>query len=479
MPTPVTDPAILAQLNGGKTPVSDPALLAQLNGDDGFRLSDAVTDIPAEIGRTFTSNLNTFKEGANRADKGPIEGLLNTGKAALAVPGMLASPITGAVRSLGGHTMSYLTHKAGQLINPEVAAKDDPQKMYETAAGDVDAAMLAARPVGGTPKGITAAPPKALPAPTVQELKASSRAAYNSPEVAAVQINPQSTANLSAKIENDLAKRGFRAGREKDVFDEVKGLTPPQGVTSVSVADLDSARKSLGIMARERDVVGQPTPKAAAASIAKEHIDDYLPNISQADVIAGDPVKASAIMRDAQKDWGAAKRAQAVDLQLTRADRQAAKSGSGSNIENSMRQKIAVLLDNPKRTVGFTDAEKQAMESIVRGTPTRNVMRKAGKLGVDGGLSMAWNTAAALGTGGASLPITAASTAARKIGEMLTAAEGRKLSEMIRSRSSLAQSNKGLAAVQQALLPKPKPQASAAIPYASIASAMLPVSNRR
>jgi hypothetical protein len=123
---------------------------------------------------------------------------------------------------------------------------------------------------------------------------------------------------------------------------------------------------------------------------------------------------------------------------MTRADRQAAKSGAGSNIENSMRQKIATLLDNPKRTVGFSDAEKAAMESIVRGTPMRNVMRKAGKLGVDGGLSLAWNTAAAMGTGGASLPVTIGSTLARKLGERLTAKEGRALSEMVRSRSPVA-----------------------------------------
>lgn len=473
MASPVTDPAILAQLNAGeRKPVSDPALLAQLNGDDGFRLSDALTDIPAEIGRTFQSNLETFKQGANRADKGPIEGLLNTGKAALAVPGMVASPITGAAKSLIGHPMAYLTHKAGEVINPEVAAKDDPKKMYEAAAGDVETALLAAKP------GVKSVPKP--PVPTVAELKDAARAAYKSPEVEAVRINPQSTANLAAKIENDLAQQGFRPkpNQGAPVFEEVRSLVPPRGVSAVSVADLDSARKALGVIAKEKDLTGAPTANATAARTAIDHINDYLPNLSQADVMAGDAAKAAGILDEARSNWGAAKRAQSVDLQLTRAERQAAKSGAGSNIENSMRQKIATLLDNPKRTVGFSDAEKAAMEAIVRGTPMRNVMRKAGKLGVDGGLSLAWNTAAALGSGGATLPITVGSTAARKIGEAMTAKAGRQLSEMIRSRSAAAQGNKGMAAVRQALLPPPTSKAQA-IPYAAIASAMLASPQRR
>lgn len=475
MPTPVTDPTLLAQLNGSeRKPISDPAVLAQLNGEGpDFSLSKAVTGIPLEVGKTADRNLTAIEEGlSNRASKGPIEGLLSTGSAVLGGLGLIASPITGAARSLIGRTDAYLTHKAGELINPAVAAKDDPEKMYEAAADDAEKALLAAKP------GVKTAPK--APVPTVAELKDAARAGYKSPEVEAVKINPQSTANLAAKIESDLAQQGFRprSNQGAPVFEEVRSLIPTKGVTEVSVADVDSARKALGVIAKEKDLSGSPTANAAAARTAIDHINDYLPNLQQADVLAGDARKAAQILDEARSNWGAAKRAESVDLQLTRADRQAAKSGSGSNIENSMRQKIATLLDNPKRTVGFSDAEKAAMEAIVRGTPTRNVMRKAGKLGVDGGLSLAWNTAAALGTGGASLPVTIGSTAARKIGEALTSKAGRELSEMIRSRSAVGQRNKGVAAIQQALLPPPVSRAQA-IPYSAIAGALLQPQNQR
>src|SRR6185312_3393990 len=105
--------------------------------------SDAFTDIPHEIGAEAGNALDKIKALGNRADQGPIEGLMTTGKAALAVPQLLASPVTGAARSLIGHPMAQAEHAAGTLINPEVAAKDDPAKMYQNAAGDVETALSA------------------------------------------------------------------------------------------------------------------------------------------------------------------------------------------------------------------------------------------------------------------------------------------------------------------------------------------------
>lgn len=468
MATPVTDPALLEQLNaGGKKPVADPALLAQLNGEapKGPSITDAVTDIPREIGATAERNLTAMQDSlSSRGSKGPIEGLMSTGRAIMGGLGLIASPIAGAARSLIGHPMAQATQAVGSVIAPEIAAKQDPKQLYETAAGDAETALMAAKP------GVRAPAPVA--APSVAELKAASRAAYRSPEIAAVQINPQSTANLATQIENRLVNQGFRPANEGPVFTVLNELRPPAGVTAVGVNDIDSARKALGIMARERDAAGAATPRAAAASIARDAIGDYLPNIPARDVLAGDAARASEILGEAQANWGAAKRGEGIDLQLTRAERQAAKSGMGGNVENAMRQKIATILDNPKRTAGYSPAEIQAMEDIVRGTRGRNALRAMGKLGVDGGLSLMLNTGAAIGSGGATIPVTAAGTIARMLGQRATARAGTGLSEMVRNRSPLATGQRGQAAVQQAILP-PGPSQATSIPYAAIVSALL------
>lgn len=115
-------------------------------------ISDAVTDVPKEIVKAASENIDAIKKGiTDRGSKGPLEGLMDAGKAVLAIPGLIASPLTGAARSLIGHPMAQAEHAVGTLINPEAAAKDDPQKMYEAAKGDTDLAMSALASRGGPP----------------------------------------------------------------------------------------------------------------------------------------------------------------------------------------------------------------------------------------------------------------------------------------------------------------------------------------
>jgi hypothetical protein len=429
------------------------------------KLSDAVTDIPAEIGRTAQSNVDAIKNLSNRGTQGPIEGLMSTGRAAAAIPGFVLSPVIGVLKSLIGHPMAQAEHAVGSVIAPDIAAKDDPQKMYQNAAGDVETALNAARPAGAPirvlPSGLPApgllpsglpAPahydwqfpttPPPAPVPTVDELKNASRAGYRSPEVAAVEIHPQSVSNLSATIENDLANQGFRprAGSAPGTFEEVRNLVPPQGVASVRVADLDSARKALGIHAKEVDAVGQPTAEATAARTAINHIDNYLPNLQQPDLVAGDAAQASQILDQSRSNWGAAKRAEQVQTLADNARIQAASTYGGGNINNATRQALRPLLkNNAARAVGYNDAEREALSRAVEGTWLGNTARQVGKLGPDTGLKGIEHIISAVKTGGASIPLSAASLGAKVGGDAATRAAVNNLDRMLRSRSSLAQ----------------------------------------
>lgn len=125
-------------------------------------IANAVTDIPGEISGAAGEAVSNIAGAANRGTKGPIEGLLNTGKAVLGIPQLLMSPITGAARAVGGNLMAQAEHAAGTLINPEVAKRDNLDQMYQAAKGDVDTAMAAAAP-GKVPVR-AAAPAAAAPA---------------------------------------------------------------------------------------------------------------------------------------------------------------------------------------------------------------------------------------------------------------------------------------------------------------------------
>ncbi len=123
-----------------------------------------ISDIPSEISNAFGESLDAVKGAFNNniAEKGAIGSTLATGKAILGVPGMAFSPIVGTARSVGGHLLTRAIHGAGTLINPEVAAKDNQQEIYDKVKGEVDQALAAAGPAKG---GLRTGPAYALPNP--------------------------------------------------------------------------------------------------------------------------------------------------------------------------------------------------------------------------------------------------------------------------------------------------------------------------
>lgn len=396
-------------------------------------LAAAVTDIPAEIGAAATEAVGTVNAGLNpfsdarkermeRAAQKPfwdfsetLGGVADTGKALLGIPAAVSSPITGASRSVVGHGMA-----ATGLMD------------YEQGKAAADTATMAAAPRGASPKGVRT---QAQPLPTSEQLLDSYKAKIAQPEVQNLKIDPYSTDLLASKIDMDLRSAGFRPTKASGTFSALDELRPAQGVRAASVADVDNARQALGVVAKERDAFGKATPDAAAAQKALRQIDDYFDRIGPTDIIAGDAAAANATMRSARADYAAGKRSGEIDFRLNKAERQAGKNGAGMNVENSLRQKIDQVSD-----YGMAPAEVALKDKIVLGDVPRNALRTAGKMGVDGGLSLLLNMGAAGMTGGLSIPFTVAGTAARMAGQRITKAQIKQLNEMIRARSPLAQS---------------------------------------
>lgn len=322
----------------------------------------------------------------------------------------VASEIGGKVAGPYGEVAGALTGAAGA-----------------TAAANKFRAMGAARNAGAAQ-------------PTIEEMKAASRAGYQSPEVAAVQIRPQAVDTLATAIENDLVSSGFRQRGQANVFDIVDELKNAPG--AVGVADLDSARKALGVIAKEKDAVGAPTANAVAAQKAVRHIDDFLPNLNQADLLAGDAQRANSILGEARQNWGAAKRAEQVKTTLANAELSAAAANSGQNIQNSIRQAFKPLLrNNGAKAVGYSDEELKALNRVVRGDALGGAARFAGNLlGGGGGLGMLASGAVGYEAGGPAGAIAAglAGKGFKAVGNSATYRAVRDLDRLIRSRSPLA-----------------------------------------
>jgi hypothetical protein len=127
-------------------------------------LSAAITDIPSEIKKAAGTAIDAMARVGDRSSQGSIEGLLTTGRAALAVPELLLSPLTGTARSLVGHPVAEAETAVGGMINPAVAEQRRASgAAYEDAKHSVDMAM-AALATRGRPGAAAAAAPPPLPA---------------------------------------------------------------------------------------------------------------------------------------------------------------------------------------------------------------------------------------------------------------------------------------------------------------------------
>lgn len=453
-----------------------PKAAALTNG--GPSITDAVTDIPNEVGNAYmtaiqhaTGNSVNDLPGYDprtRGQLGPIEGLMRTGKQILGVPETLLSPITGAARSLIGHPMAQATQAVGSLINPEVAAKQDPQQLYETAKGDVDLAMSAARPAGApikvagpaTTQNIPSATgqtqvttsakpayewqhpqsaPSKAPAPTIEELDASATKNYNSPAVKDLEVKPQTLGRYSDETQISLNRDGFDENVAPITFSILGKLTKAPAGSIVTGDNLNSVRKLLGKAAAAGGEEGN------AASRAIDALDDFVPKISRNEVVKGDVGAAAQAWEQARGDYSAARQAEKIDNKRVSAEIRAAAVNAGQNVAGRIRQNMAAVADptTPKNARGLLPEEVAGARSIAEGTRTQNILRNVGDaLGGGGGIR-----AGVLGVGGAILggapgaAIPLVGHVLRAISNKLTIRQAEKLSEAIRSRAPLASSS--------------------------------------
>ncbi len=232
---------------------------------------------------------------------------------------------------------------------------------------------------------------------------------------------------------------------------EAKGRPRPAHAAPASIAAL------INSYVRSAAYVGlRQTTKAGYVSrieaLRKDHGHRAVAGLTRERIIngilqpyAGRP--GAAIWNEAKGNYAAAMRSQDV-LRATKvaADR-AGSTYSGLNIDNTTRQEIRKILDNPKRVRGFSDAEKAQMEKVVRGTWTGDLPRWIGNmLGGGGGFPSilaygAGEMASGNVMGGLALPLVG--YVFKRLGNVITSNRVAELSKMIRSRSPLAAQMRG------------------------------------
>jgi hypothetical protein len=363
-------------------------------------------------------SVDVMSQGARQAMEGGdwLEKAKGAGMAALGGLSYAASPINAALRVAVGNPVEQLTGV--------------PRDYTEFAAG------LAVPGFGLPSASLKAAKPGA---PTVGALKDAYDTAKNSPAVEAVQIKPTALINGADSVLSELSVKKFSAVRAKETFSLLEDLraSDPSGV--VTMANVGDLRYQLNLI-----IGGTNRTDAAAAKVAKTKLDDWVRALPEGDIVSGDPKAAARVMGEANRNYSAAKTAEALDKRVETATDQAATANSGMNIENRIREKVRQFLASDE-SHSLTGSDRDALKQFMRGTKTQNGLRIIGNLfGGGGGLgTAATGFIGAYATdsyAGAAVPLVGFGIKALSNG--LATRQAAKLSETIRSNTPLGRQQK-------------------------------------
>jgi len=464
-PRPVTDPALLEQLNAG-----EPQSPAQTVRD---RFSPIENDI------SVTSETPRLKAGLTRqaaqmqnATRGPAADPLVRQSVEMqnqqiaggqgTTPNMdlqMQNLITDQVFENDAGLAVFRDPATGQLVeadkNKHVILRD-PQDNRLKVFGRSEATaenpavsgsrVLAQGLAAGAPTARAAVPAAAAvrrgPVPTRDQLYEVADEGYKAARDLGVRYNPAAVSDMSFRTQGALIEEGFNEITAPNTYKMLgkfgnKADDAPPG-TGATFNDLESVRRGLGKIAQ-----GHSSPDAivrsdaSAASRAIEQLDEFFS--SPAGAVAGDAGQLSRIAETARGNFAAAKRSERVGRAEELADLQAASGGSGANIDNAMRQRIKDILKSKKEMAGFSKDELAQMRKIVVGTPAGNTARLLGKLAPTGIVSgaLSGGTGAAIGGGVGAVALPLVGFAAKKMSDVMTANQLKKLDELVRSRSPL------------------------------------------
>ena len=349
----------------------------------------------------------------------------------------------GATETVGGvlrGDIPAMVPDTGQgVTNPQV----------ESAAKTIGAAALPINPA--VRAGDLAIPGIARSAfrkpkvPTQEQLYKTGGGQFNEAFGMGVDYDPNAIANFASQGRAHLDAQHFNAENAPNTFSILKSLENPQG-QFVPLSGFEHARRRLFDGATSKT-------DAKAGRIIADAISRVTENppagvLSQGSMAGPAGIERAAaagdILKRARGNWAAMERSKELAGRAKSAERRAKASNSGLNIDNTLRQRVASLLDqiDKGQIKGFSAEEKRAMNEFAEGRAGRNSVRfLANWFGGGGGLGTFASTTA--GVGGllaghpAFLALPATGLGLKLTQNALGKSAMRKLDETVRQRSPL------------------------------------------
>ena len=376
----------------------------------------------------------------------PAKGLQNlgnfTGKMVSATPfkgsGMLAGAGNFGTRMVGGAAVSAPV--GGLYAAGEADAGNRMEALGEGAS--TGAALGAAFPVAGALvgsslkgvsnayKGITARGEVALE-DAFQGIKDASSKLYKATEQAGVLAKPDAAKTLIDDLSGIIKTKDIASQRlYSHTLRSIKDLEDDVLSGNTGLMTLDRHRQILGNISKD---ITNPNKaqEAEAAGRAIDVIDDFVDNLTPDKLINGTTEAVESLV-NARSLWAKSKRFEKI----------ASFVNNAGNDANKFKRDLEKFRLNPKNTLGWSDAEKEALKAASSQTTGEGVLKALGKFGFDIGSGRApGNTVGAVigsavaGTASGALAPAAlvpiAGTAARTTHKLITFGKAEELLKVI------------------------------------------------
>lgn len=386
-----------------------------------------------DVGKEYTRAVETERElQRRRADRSPIASTVGgvAGGMATAAPMAKAgfSLLQGAKPTLGSLGGRGAAEGAGYgLIYGAGEGEGGLLNRAESAAkGAV---------IGGTIGGVTGGLARIGAGggvaddaiPSVEQLKQASQAAFKAADDLGVSFAPGYSKQLGHELAHDLRKAGIDQTIHPKATAAFKRIAESVG-QPLPLSEVQTLRR----VAQSAASSVEPDERRIA-QIMIDRLDKFVDKAKPQQVLSGKPEEAGRVLRQARDYWSRMRKTELVQDALYGAEIRTAATGSGGNIDNASRQRLASLLLDKNKSRGFTRAEREALERVIRGTKGQNALRLAGKLSPQGNGLMA-----ALGVGGAMVnPAFGAASlggmGAKAIADRMTGSNAKLLEQVIRN----------------------------------------------
>lgn len=290
--------------------------------------------------------------------------------------------------------------------------------------------------------------------PTTQELAQAGGADIKAARNSGLDVTSSSVVDYSKSLQQKLFDSGISPIDAPATFAKLKALEEAPAGSIFTAGNLQSLRESLGATAQNFNPAAAKDQLAASRVI--KGLDEFLPSVAEKDVLAGTPATTQGLFERGRGNYAAGQRSNDITGVLDRAntgileraETRAQAANSGRNIDNTIRSKVASVLEKPKEVSGLSDEELAALNSVVEGGAGRNTARYiANLMGGGGGVGQSGMAAIGAGLGGAGGGIPGAivggvipavvGSGAKAIANALAKRDLRKVDKLLRKRSPL------------------------------------------